>query len=826
MFYNDTRKQMKALAEKIMRGNRRRNVFVVIAIAMTSFLISSVICIGGGYWKSAERQRRMQNGTAADLILTNPTSEQVQALGQDKSIRWAGISRQIGFVDTAAYPRINSILLRWCDRTEWERHIIPAVGNISGHYPESSGEIMLPKWVLERMGIDEPVIGQTVTLSFRYGYTDVNWRPLSDAKDFSFTLCGWYDDCSVNKMYDNAVAYISEEFWRNSAADETNTKSALSISGGDRSKILSYIEPLNELQEFTELSKGEGGKNSVGPVLAALGLIVVIMVCGYLLIYNVFYISVTKDIRMYGQLKTLGTTERQLKRVIDRQVLELSFWGIFLGLSLSLAAVFRIVPFGIRALAGDMIMSSAVSFSYSPLIFVGAGLFSLFTAWIGSRTPAKIAGRVSPVEALNFSGVKASGKNSGRTSRGSKVFKMAAGNVFRNKKGAVLVLSSLFLGISLFVIVNGVLAGLDASVLAEEYMEDDIVIELSPNTDPEGRILTDLEKAPDVREISVTTKKEQWFADPSGVLEKYIADFCSVGTVSEDAVEQFTDGNKYQTYLIGIGEQDFYRAAETINSALEYEDFREGKAAFLASATIVPYAKTAVSGKIQLLFGERAHELEIAPYFLPATFRADGRTLIAPVIYVSQEWLNGIGQSGPVSRIALQTGNSRRALQAVSDMLDNYGGAAVTAKLEKADELRDSFGGVTFLGNAVSVILLCNGLMNFINMMYVSVNSRRRELAVLESVGMTKKQICRMLRLEGNTYAFITALLMVTVGSAALYGSFRLVKLQAAYAVFVYPLVPVVLSLAVVTAICSLVPVIVYRAKNGRSIVERLRGDE
>ena len=110
--------------------------------------------------------------------------------------------------------------------------------------------------------------------------------------------------------------------------------------------------------------------------------------------------------------------------------------------------------------------------------------------------------------------------------------------------------------------------------------------------------------------------------------------------------------------------------------------------------------------------------------------------------------------------------------------------------------------------------------------MYVSVNSRRRELAVLESVGMTKKQICRMLRLEGNTYAFITALLMVTVGSAALYGSFRLVKLQAAYAVFVYPLVPVVLSLAVVTAICSLVPVIVYRAKNGRSIVERLRGDE
>lgn len=826
MFYNDTRKQMRELADKIMRGNRRRNVFVVIAIAMTSFLISSVICIGGGYWKSAQRQRKLLNGTAADWILTNPTSEQVQALGQDKGIRWAGISRQIGFVDTTACPRINSILLRWCDGTEWERHIAPAVGNISGHYPASRSEIMLPLWVLERMGIDDPVIGQTVAFSFRYGYTDVHWKPLSDAKEFSFTLCGWYDDCSVNKMYDNAVAYISEEFWRGSAADETNTKSALSISGGDRSKILSYIEPLHELQEFTELSGGGGGQNSFGPVLAALGLIVVIMVCGYLLIYNIFYISVTKDIRMYGQLKTLGTTERQLKKVIDRQVLSLSFLGIFLGLSLSLAAVFWVVPFGIRALAGDTIMSSAVSLSCSPLIFVGAGLFSFFTAWTGSRTPAKIAGSVSPVEALRFSGVKASGKNSSRTSRGSKVFKMAVGNVFRNKKGAVLVLTSLFLGISLFVTVNGVLAGLDASVLAEEYMEDDIVIELSRQTEPDSRILTDLQNVPDVREMSVTTKKEQWFVDPSGVLENYIADFCSAGTVSEDAVKQFTDGNKYQTYLIGIGEQDFYRAAEMADSSLKYEDFCEGKIAFLASATIVPYAKTAVSGNIQLLFEERVHELEIAPYFLPATFRADGRTLIAPVIYVSQEWLNGTGQSGPVSRIALQTGNSRRALQAVSDMLANYGGVTITAKTEKTDELRESFGAVTFLGNAVSVILLCTGLMNFINMMYVSVNSRRRELAILESVGMTKKQICRMLRIEGNTYAFITAVLMVTLGSAVLYGSFRLVKLQAAYAVFVYPLVPVVLSLAVVTAICSLVPVMVYRAENSRSTVERLRGDE
>ena len=63
MFYNDTRRQMKELAYKIMSGNRRRNAFVIIAVAMTTFLISTILCIGSGYLKSADKQREMLNGT-------------------------------------------------------------------------------------------------------------------------------------------------------------------------------------------------------------------------------------------------------------------------------------------------------------------------------------------------------------------------------------------------------------------------------------------------------------------------------------------------------------------------------------------------------------------------------------------------------------------------------------------------------------------------------------------------------------------------------------------------------------------------------------------
>lgn len=181
-------------------------------------------------------------------------------------------------------------------------------------------------------------------------------------------------------------------------------------------------------------SKGLQTKLCRETVAATIGLIVTIMICGYLLIYNVLYISVTKDIRIYGQLKTLGTSERQMKKIVYRQVRVLSFWGILSGLILSAATVFLIVPFGIRALSGDMIIDGAISPSYSPLIFTGAGLFSFITALISSMKPSKIASLVSPVEALRFSGVNTSKKNSSRTSRGNKVFKMAISNVFGTKK--------------------------------------------------------------------------------------------------------------------------------------------------------------------------------------------------------------------------------------------------------------------------------------------------------------------------------------------------------------------------------------------------------
>jgi ABC-type antimicrobial peptide transport system, permease component len=130
------------------------------------------------------------------------------------------------------------------------------------------------------------------------------------------------------------------------------------------------------------------------------------------------------------------------------------------------------------------------------------------------------------------------------------------------------------------------------------------------------------------------------------------------------------------------------------------------------------------------------------------------------------------------------------------------------------------------LGGGLSLILGFIGIFNFVNVMSVGVMARKRELATLESVGMSKRQVRSMLRSEGVGYAIITILCGATVGNAIVYGMFCLFRSVANYAQFVYPIIPIVILCAAILLICLVTPEIVYRGVSKMTLVERLRETE
>ena len=127
------------------------------------------------------------------------------------------------------------------------------------------------------------------------------------------------------------------------------------------------------------------------------------------------------------------------------------------------------------------------------------------------------------------------------------------------------------------------------------------------------------------------------------------------------------------------------------------------------------------------------------------------------------------------------------------------------------------------LGGGMSIILIFIGMLNFINVMITVVNVRLKELAVLESIGMTKKQIKKMLTLEGLYYGGITTLLISTLGVGIVYIIAELTKQMADYATFVFPTVPLLSMIVLIFALCLITPSLVYKYSTKKSVTERLR---
>ena len=144
-------------------------------------------------------------------------------------------------------------------------------------------------------------------------------------------------------------------------------------------------------------------------------------------------------------------------------------------------------------------------------------------------------------------------------------------------------------------------------------------------------------------------------------------------------------------------------------------------------------------------------------------------------------------------------------LQELKLITASHSNIDIISRYERREEIRDYLVTANVLGTGLSVILLLVGVMNFINTMVVNVNTRRYELAILESIGMTKRQIKQMLLMEGFYYWGISLSLAVTIGTAIFILLYMIFSKVAYYAVFSYPFIPLVLVSGLVLLICLIV---------------------
>lgn len=833
MHPNRNKKMIKRVGKGMMKANRSRNFFAVMAIVLTTFMITSVFSLALSFKENFDLFSIRQAGTTATINLKKPTEEQYEKIKSLDYLDSVGRQIFIGNIDGSLLKNEDlHVPVMWYDETEWNDHFKPAISNVNGRYPHKAHEVMMSEEALKQLGIDKPEEGQKVKLS-------VNGPGGTETAEYS--LSGWFRSYGSGVK---CVVMFSEQYCAEHDVD-LEEYGTIYISAKDQSEAYDLLEKDVELkpgQEFDSYFGEDDMSDTIQTIALLVMIIVFIMLSGFLLIYNVFYISVSREINQYGMLKTIGTSRKQIRKIIMSQALRLACIGIPTGLVLSAAASFILVPLAMRILhQGDF-----DKVSFSPVIFIGAAVFSLATVLISAWKPAGKAGKISPIEALRYNSVKSGSlKKKKRSSRnGAKASRMAWRNIFRNKKQTILVVISLFLGSITMLSINGIFGSINTDNYADEYVKKDyaFVNEAPIEDEFTETFISGIKNTEGVTEFvcnraayaDIEFDEEQL----RPVLE---AGFEGAGgdPSSKDDYDIFletmrglVEQGEYGTWLHTV-DTDVIRAHnEKHEDKIDEKAFERGEIV-LGLGSYDDGVKKGMELTLKNSSGD-----SITPTVGGSLFYEDidymisvGHPMGTPeIIFVSDKFMDSFDKNAPAAVVSFNVDSkySDQVAKKVELLSEDLAGATYTL-YDKEDIIKDfdkTMKSLGIIGNTVSIFLIIIGVLNFINLMMTGIYARRHEFAVMQSIGTTNRQIRGLLRWEGLYYALITTVLIAVPGNAILMVVAKLLPSMVDYAVFQYPVASLVILLACIYALCMAVPFIVYRYSAKATITERLRNIE
>ena len=847
MHDNRNKEVIKRVEKGMMKANRTRNIFAVVAVALTTFMITTIFSLGINYKENMDLTSVRTSGTNANVSLAMPTNEQEKEIRDLDYVKTVGTQYMIGSVaGKNEADRDLAIAMQYYDNTEWEKHYKEAISNIKGEYPKKENEIMLSEDALSQLGIKEPKLDMEIPLS--YVSKD------GEQKD-TFTLSGWFRSYTGTGM-----AFLSESYCQEHGYTMQNS-GVLSLSLDNPKDNFYDIQDDITLNENQTFQGSVSMSSSSGSVYAMIILLVFFIIgSGYLLIYNVLYISISRDTRFYGLIKTLGTTEKQIKTLVKRQALTFACIGIPIGVILAGVLSFGIVPVILENAfdSGKSIMDAEMFFH--PSIFILSIIFSALTVWISCNAPAKVAGKISPIEALryqNFASTKTKSRNS---TNGGKLHVMAYHNVFRDKKRAFLVFMSLFMGITMILGVNGMIGSMKAENYVKKYMDynfeyRDVQFEQyeQPNKEVpqfDEQFVEEIKQIDGVKNVDI--QKTVW----GGIAfdEADLEDFMKIKY--EDSRYK-TEGQSYQEMVADLkkyanaGDYGCYittlddKAVEEYNTKhpdtpIDIEKFQRGETAISGMDTEYNAPNTALVGKTLSLTADSSDgkatdflidgSFYFGDYENNLSYSMDQRkdiSIVPDIIYVSEAGMERLTKTPIISGIGIDIKDINQ-LEEIDSELQTLNGTltktewSYTSPVGIIEEFNRMNYSLNLLGNGAAVLLIVIGLINFINVMLTGVVARKNEFAVMESIGTSKKQIKKILTLEGGIYALVTTGLIMTLGNAFLLLVADAVPHMADYAKFEYPFALVICLIFAIFIICLSVPAIVYRAVSKETVIERL----
>ncbi|MHC1685124.1 MAG: ABC transporter permease [Clostridiaceae bacterium] len=824
LFPNNNKAVVKKLTNRTLKYNKIRNIMVIIAIALTTTLFTTLFTISTGIINTMQMQTMRQSGGSAHGSLKYLKDQEFNNLKNHPSIKQIEYSKMVGMAENPELLKHHTEVRYATDGDAKMNFCYPTKGKM----PAKEDELATDTLVLNLLGIPKE-IGKSVTIDY-----SVNGEKFSK----KFVLVGYWEHDEVSLA---SMVYVSKEFtdniFKNFNTDIKNKSTGTGLIFADI-MFKNSLHLDNKMQKvITEsgYSIDEKADNHIdygvnwaymstnfnldsGSILAIIAISVLIIFTGYLIIYNIFQISVFKDIRFYGLLKTIGTTSKQIKKIIEKQALLLSFIGIPIGLITGFILGIVLLPI---ILTNTNIGKTYISFS--PIIFIGAAIFSYITVFISSRKPGKIAANVSPIEAVRYIGEVSNNKKAIKnSSRGGKIYRMAISNLTRNKKKTVIVIISMSLSLILLNSVFTIVNGFDMDKFVSKFLSTDFVIGNANYFNYHFRTETDEVSSKIIEKV----ESQEGFLTGGKI-------FYNLDTASNN-VE-----NSLQLY----GMEDFpLSQLNIVEGKLDLEKFKTGK--YIIEGVQAhdnrdikwESSKYHIGDKVILKLqdgSEKAYEVmakaEIEYTFWIRYFSGDNSQEFADTMYLPSDAFSKIVKKPVAMNYVFNvdkghTENFDKFLKDYTSKVEpNMDYESKGLFVGQFKEMQNMF---LIVGGALSFIIGMIGLLNFINSILTSILSRRREFAMLQSIGMTYKQLCKLLMYEGFFYALCTTIIILFIGSIFSLTVIRGVAGGLWFYSYKFVILPLLISAPLLLLISIVIPFVIYKYSNKQSIVERLRESE
>jgi len=421
----------KKLTGKYLKKNKKRTVLTIVGIMLSVALISTI----GLFFKGIQdaQIQDAKNSYGSFHLMFQKTNEKLTS----KIINNPKVARSGFYTINEGIKIGDKLVVDIITATDDALELFPYKTKL-GRLPEKENEVAMEKWV--SLNIDKNAkVGNKIKV---------------DNKEY--TLVGILQDNIGSQINGNGVV-----LFKNNNINKQNAPLLVEISSKTNLKTA-----VNELKQLGEKSsvvengvllsmQGAGeGDSGMGSLLVALAIIIgIVLIATIAVIYNSFQISVVERIKQFGLLRAVGTTPRQIRKIVLREATILAVISIPLGLICSIIAI-NGIDLAFKLIGADSVMPMKISIS--PMILCISSAVGLLAIYLSALVPAYFAGRISPLNAI--SGRTAITKEKikrGRNRVVQKIFgfegAMAGRNIKRNRKRYRITVFSIVISVVLFV---------------------------------------------------------------------------------------------------------------------------------------------------------------------------------------------------------------------------------------------------------------------------------------------------------------------------------------------------------------------------------------